>query len=115
MQFRQKSESKSGAREVVVVNDITATKEILNMLPRDNREDGMRASQELARPQHVRLNDVKVKIPLRRDHWGTLLAQGGLGSCFTVLSHPGTQRLLYRDPRRLGYCSRWWQTFASTM
>lgn len=45
-----KDGNKIGAKEVPVVKDITATKEMLTTLPRDNKNDGWRAYQEFVKP-----------------------------------------------------------------
>lgn len=78
----------------MIAKEIIAPKEMLSTLHRNSRENGLRESQELQDCTLGSLETVEGKTFLRRDHGGTLLTQKVLGSCFTMLSQPGTQRLL---------------------
>lgn len=50
LEFGQKSASKTEVKEAVFVKEITASKEMLNTLLRNHRNNGLRATQKLARP-----------------------------------------------------------------
>lgn len=61
-----KGESQTWAKDATVVKDITATKEILKNLPRDNKKNDLRASENLATLHSPEVQESKSNL-IRQD------------------------------------------------
>lgn len=108
LQCGQKCMSKTGAEEVVIIKGIRAAKEILSTLPRNKRQDGFRASQELARPYPSLAQGCKHKISFEKGPLGYPPCAGQLRNLFYQPQMTRPRGCCSHGPRQLGSCLRWW-------